>query len=276
MSGEILLIASDVLPAREFLYLPVRSVTEDRLLFEELPAGRYTAKASSHGRPVGQVEADVVAGQRTKATLTLESPSSDLVPLEGLLVLPEERECEDSILHVNLRGRFDNGLDPLDPKITIRRSEMRLEEGSRGRFRWSADHVPAGLYRVFLLCSPPYEAELDTGPFGTREALIEVPTPAHVSLRCVDERTGVEVESEKLSYAALTPRVFREWHLATSPAGSSAIPWEFFVPPGEVLIFTTPNRYEQATRIVKVGPGMNEVVLRLRARIDDPVEPERR
>jgi hypothetical protein len=263
LSAEIQLFRSAVQDAQEFLDVPLGR--SRAFVLEALPAGHYTAQARSYGSLLGMVEVEVTADQRLQATLELGQPSVRFVPFEGTLVLPAEWSTEwgldDFSLDFSLQGRFDNG--GRQGSFRIGRSEMVLEEGSPQRFRWSASALGDTRYRV-RLNHVDYVVELDTGPSGTRDARIELPAPGHVSLRLVDDRSGEEVESEGVSYAPLTPRAFKVWNFVKLTGGSRANPWKFRVPQGDILVLTRPNLYEQAARVVKVGPGRNELVLQLR------------
>ncbi|NOT29995.1 MAG: hypothetical protein HOP15_06050 [Planctomycetes bacterium] len=255
---EILLLEAEP-PHAEVLDVPRGDAKS--FLFEDLRAGRYLAQARHSGLLVGALEVEVAAGKRAKAVLTVGPPPSIDVPFEGVLVVPEELKLDDFMLEFLLQGRFD------DTSLTrgsfeIRRSEMALEKGSRERYRWSAPSARSARYQV-LLFPTPFGTELDTGPAGTRDARIEVPRLCLVSLRCIDEQSEANVSSERVSFAALTPRAFVA-RLPKRLAGGSPPSREFRAPQGRVLIFTTPVLYEPAARIVEVGPGTNEVLLFLR------------
>ena len=89
-----------------------------------------------------------------------------------------------------------------------------------------------------------------------------VPPPCSVSLRCVDERSGAVVESERVSFTTLEP-----WaHDVETLAAGVPPPWEFRAPTAKLLIFTTPNRYGASARVLDLMAGKNEVVLELRER----------
>jgi hypothetical protein len=251
---EILLLAAEP-PHAEVLDL-LRGDTKTFRL-EDLRAGRYRAEARHSGLLAGTLDVEVVAGQRVQAVLEVARPTAADVPLEGVLVLPEEYGTDDFMLEFLLQGRFD-GSSLSKGSFEIRFSAMKPEPGATRGFRWSAPTARPGRYRILL--SPHLVAELDSGPSGTRDARIEVRPPALVSLRCVDARTGADVRSEKLAFHTLSPRA--PCAVAASEGAGGAL--EFRVPAGPLLITTTPAQYEPITRLVELGPGANEIVLALR------------
>ncbi|HEX6882465.1 MAG TPA: hypothetical protein VF530_03730 [Planctomycetota bacterium] len=254
---EILLLAAEP-PRAEVLVLQRDKTRTFRL--EDLRAGRYTAEARSYGLLAGTLEVEVRAGERVQAVLEVAPQAAPLVPFEGVLILPEEYGTDAFMLEFLLQGRFETG-SLTRGSFEIRSTEMTLEAGAPRRFRWSVPAAQPARYRIVLV--PHFATELESGPSGTRDARIEVPPPCRVSLRCLDEQTGTEVASEKVSWAALTPRAFTVWGRASN-AGSNAASLEFWVPQGPLLIFTTPELYEPCARVVEVGPGTNELLLRLR------------
>lgn len=228
----------------------------ESFVLEDLRPGSYVAEARHSGLLIGSVEVALAAGARTKAVLTAGAPPAGSVPFEGVLVVPEAWALEDFILEFLLQGRFDEG-SLTSGGFEIRRSEMTLEPGSRERYRWRAPNasgVHSARYRVSLH-PVPFVTEIDTGPSGTKEALIQVPAPAVVSVRVFDALGGAPVTSEKLFFAALAPRA-----LVTTPQRNSAAP-ELRVPTGMLLLLTRPGQYEPSARLIEVGPGTNEVWL---------------
>ncbi len=270
---EILLLGKE--PPHEEVLDVVRG-TARSFVFEDLRAGRYVAQARSYGVVAGSLEVEVSSGERVKAVLDVLDvipPGPGTVPLEGVLVMPEEwserYETKDFSCDFMLLGRFDDGgvgsgLSEDSLSFSIRRSEMVPEKGSRERFRWSAVVAPAR-YRVSLFPAR-FETELDTGPTGTRDALIEVPPPCRISVRCIDEESGAEVSSEPVSFSALTPRAFGAATFGTVDGGLPQVR-EFDLPQGRGLIFTKSVLYPSVARVVDVAPGRNEVLLPLRKKL---------
>lgn len=245
---EILLLESAP-PHAEMLDL--RRGDAGTFVVEDLPAGRYVAQARDYGMLAGQVEVEVRAGERVKAVLEVTPPSTEAVPFEGVLVLPEAWALDDFMLEFLLQGRFDDG-SLTHGSFEIRRSEMTLEKGSRERYRWSAPNARAARYRISLY-PPVFATELDTGPTGTRDARIEVPPPCVVSLRCVDG-DGAGACDDPITILPLTPRVFG--------IGERQSPrLEYRMPQGRLLIFTTAGAYDAMARVIDAGARRNELLL---------------
>lgn len=250
---EVLLVDAAP-PHAEVLVL--RRGNAKSFVLEDLRAGRYLAQARHYGLLTGSIEVVVAAGARTKAVLEVDSAPSGPVPLEGVLVVPEAWALDDFILEFLLQGRFDDGSMTVG-SFEIRRSEMTPEAGSRERYRWSAPAAPgarAARYRVSLFPTS-FVTELDTGPSGTKEALVTVPPPGVVAGRLLDEATGAAPAGEKVFFSLLTPRAI------PSRSVSNPSAFELRVPQGEVLIFTKASLYEPCARLIDVGPGKNEVLL---------------
>lgn len=250
---EILLLAAEP-PHAEVLVLQ-RGHTKTFQL-EDLRAGRYRAEARRSGLLVGALDVEVVAGERVQAELEVAQPTGADVPLEGVLVLPEEYGLEEFMLEFLLQGRFDDA-SLTRGSFEIRSTEMTREPGSPGRFRWQAPAVAPGRYRIQVFGVSGFVAELDSGSNGTRDALIEVPRPALVSVRCLDADTGAEVTSEPVLITVLGA-------IASQRQGVSPNPPRFQVPCGRIVLFTKPVAYEPAVRVVELGPGTNEILLQLR------------
>ena len=263
--AQIELVSAAQRDGRSYRYVTLGE--RETLVLQDLPAGRYTAQARSQGWPLGSIDVEVLAGERVTAILEVGLPSTRLVPLEGILELPEEwnevGDRDTAGLAFGLTDRRNNGASfSISSSFRILRSEMVSEEGAR-RLHWAAPAVRPGRYRVDLLRFQ-FTTDLDTGPDGTRTALISVPGLDQVAVRCVDEQ-GSEVTSEGIGFASLTPRNFGSWYCA-GYQGRYSNPQRFEVHQGPTLLFTRANLYEQAVRVLDVGPGTNEVVFYLRAR----------
>ncbi len=244
--------------------LVVARGAQPTLVLEDLRPGRYRAEARRSGLLAGAAEIEIAAGQRTQAVLEAATPATEPVPFEGVLVVPATWQLDDFILEFLLQGPFD-GASLTRGSFELRRSEMTLEPGSTERFRWKAPAARAARYRV-ALHPAPFATELDTGPAGTREALITVPPPCLVSVRAFDALAELGAPlawSDKLAFAALTPRATA---LQPTPvlAGASAAPRELRVPQGRVLFLTTSTQHAPTARLVELGPGTNELLLPLR------------
>jgi hypothetical protein len=230
---------------------------------EDLHAGRYTAEARHYGTLAGSVAFEVVAGQRVQAVLEVARPAAASVPFEGLFTVPAEYATQDFLLEFLLQGRFDEGSLTKD-SFEIRRAEMTLEPATPGpgapqRYRWHAAAARPARYRMQLTLTPHFLAEVDTGPSGTQLAQVEVPRPAHVALRCLDEETGAEVQDEKPTVVWLSPSGSRS---APSAGGRGSVEFDFLQ--GRALIFTTGATRPAAARVVELGPGPNEILLPLK------------
>jgi len=161
-----------------------------------LPLGRYTAQAEI--RPdapvlVGSCEFEVRADALVTAALQLEPPpTARLVPLEGELVLPTEWELASFAIRFERLGtRQTYGLDG---------ASLEREAGTRDRYRWALPPVPPGRYTATI--EGVHSCALDTGTTGRLDALIDVPSPCAVSLRCVDVETGADAAPESLTWTA--------------------------------------------------------------------------
>src|SRR5262245_5515563 len=236
------------------LYLDQSLTSERSILLKDLPVGSYTAEARmdrGSSLLLGSVETRVTAGARARAVLSIQpSPSSESVPFEGVLVLPEEWELGKFSLRFSyLLGRGSSE--------DIHDTAIFPDPGTRDRFRWSVPNATPGYYMVQLR-ELGFQALLDVGTAGTRDARIDVPPPCLVHARCVDARDGRTVTTEVVKWACVSVTV-----MVPSTWDPAERCWSFRAPAGPIHVVVDPGRYARTEVELEVGAGMNEVELRL-------------
>jgi hypothetical protein len=240
------------------------SLEGDSVLVEALREGAYRVRAEigAYWAPLvlGEVEADVVFGRRSRVTLALRAPDASVnAPLAGVLVLPEEWQLADFALWLRLTD--EPPLGGWDGHVWIRSHEMEREESTSEVFRWSAGEVQTGRYEV-RLPEVSYHAALEVGPQGCTDARIEIAPPAEVRVRCIDVETGADLEAAWVNWGARTEGS-TSWMTVAAPFDRTLDRWVCRVPVGRVDVFACCEGYERSTQELDVGPGRSELVLEL-------------
>ena len=234
-------------------YLDERLDEASSFRVQDLPPGAYVAEARL-GREssvlLGATRVEIVAGRRAEAVLELAPPpSAARVPLEGTLVLPADWDLARFTLSFEREGT--------GKARRLGDSELTPELGAPDRFRWRFPDVPPGRYRVSLF-ELGFVALVDTGPTGTREALVVVPPPCEVRVRCVDAHDGSVVRAAKVRWS---------WKpLSYGTEGSfdeAQDAWLLRAPRGWTQLQAHDRDHEFATQRVELRPGTNEFTLRM-------------
>jgi hypothetical protein len=146
------------------------------------PAPELTVAAA----PREEAREPSVPAQASLGLAEVSAPAR--VPLAGTLVVPREWELGNFELSFSL---LDTPLAGFEGRFSIGRDAMQSIDEPASVFTWSAGDVQPGRYKASL-DEPGFSVGLVVGPEGPpRTALVEVPPPAEVRVRCVEANTGL-------------------------------------------------------------------------------------
>lgn len=240
--------------------------TASSVVIDGVPAGRSSVRAEigdwwPEPLVLGEVEATVVAGERTSVALRVEPVAAlQLVPLSGELALPAAWKLEGFRLQFEL---LDTPLGGDDGRFAIPRSRMEPVGESGDLLGWRVPDVQPGRY-VVELDELAFSTALDVPPAGLRDARIEIPAPCDVAVRCVDADTGADVKSERVSWTCALPEGVNAWSSKPAEWNPKTERWEFRAPIGSLQLSTEQSSYASPWReTFEAHAGRNEFVLRL-------------
>ena len=209
-------------------------------------------------------EVEISASARAALTLTLEAEAPIArVPLAGTLVVAGGWDIDDLALVVALVGVARGGQQEY---VVLRGAELAPIEGEPGSYAWRVEDVQPGIYRVALL-EPEVGVDVEVGPTGREDVLVELGPPAAVVVRVVDAETGAELRPQHIHWGpgrADTPRGGFDQSLeAVSPDAQGC--YSFTAPIGPIDLTMIGATYEFAQERFQVGEGVNELTFAVRS-----------
>ncbi|MEO6708685.1 MAG: hypothetical protein ABI054_08985 [Planctomycetota bacterium] len=239
--------------------------SKDALKISGLLPGEYRLAAQIGEwwrKPVtlGEVPALIFANETTRVVLAVTAPAlTSRVPLGGTLVLPEEWDLGDFSLEFELLG---TALGGGDGRFEIDGYDMTRDEDKPGVLSWKAPDAQPGRYEVELR-ELGFSVGLDVPPQGLLDARIEVPQPAWVEVRCLDDATGADLEAAEVGWHFAKPKGVSGWSDEDAEWNAELRCFRFRAPIGSVMISADCDKYESNSRSVKVAVGTNNFEFRL-------------
>jgi hypothetical protein len=233
-------------------------------LLESLAAGHHAVSVEIHGLDpasslLGSGEAEVLAGSTAHLAITLrEIPRTDKAPLEGVVVVPKDWRIDEFRLMAFPIGR--SAALPGDEVPPLQSGSMRPVEGQPEAHAFSWPAVPLGSYGLTVL-PPGWVVKVDVGPQGLRNARIELPSPALVSVRVVDLDLGVEAPIQELQWVAVLPEGVSGGYSFGAQKNTTTGRHEFSAPIGEIEIRVADPLYLPVSKRVTVGLGRNDLTI---------------
>jgi hypothetical protein len=233
---------------------------------ESLAAGSHFVSAELTGSTpsipalaFGEVE--IVAGSTAHLVLTLrEIPHVDEAPLEGVVVIPKEwgiAEFRMMAYPLGVTNPMPSGGVP-----TLESKEMRAIESQPEAHVFSWPAVPLGSYELVVI-PPGWSMTVNVGPSGMRNAHIEVPPPALVSVRVVEVGLGTDVEISELGWNSIRPEGFHGGHAYIGYKNSTTGRFEFSAPIGDVELTVADSDYLPFSKRVTVESGRNDITIEI-------------
>ncbi len=236
-----------------------------RITADSLPAGRYRVTVEigdywSTPLCLGEGTVRIESAQRAYLTLPLtDAPRHRTVPLEGQLMVPAEWGFESMTLNVKLLG---NPLPGNRDEIYIRKRDLDPVPGREGLYNWSAGSVQPGRYTL-ILNPPEYGVTVLVGEAGLKDAYIEVPLPARVSVRVIDAFDRTDVALDEISWHPKRPPGVTGGGLESAAKNTQSNRFEFLAPQGEIEIAIWSDKHTSRHRSFTVLPGFNEFEIEL-------------
>lgn len=239
---------------------------QQRISLESIPVGRFTVAAEigmwfENPVQLAKEEIELVAGGRSQVTLALAAqPQSERATLSGVLVVPREWNAKNVLLMADFlgvtgqerdRGRAVNLKDP-------------TTSAGFDTYAWTFESILVGKYEIGAV-EPAYTVAIELPVGGRTDVRIEMPPPADVFVRVVDEKTGVDVEAVTLSWNPARPEGVKGGGMAHAERSATTRLFEFRAPlgPVDISLFARSGEYAHAGRVVRLVAGRNEVKLEL-------------
>jgi hypothetical protein len=247
-------------------YLDQRMRESRRVLLESLEAGRYRVELQLGQwweEPIilASEHADVVAGARRSVTLVAsERPQIRKVPLSGTIRVPTAWNVEQAFGSAELLGTAEDG----SGGFLRFNGTNRRPIGSDEVYDWSIEGgVQPGKYALSLH-DPPFIVVAEVGEEGRTDADIIVPPPGRVSVRVVDDATGVDAAIGEIHWYPAWPPGVSGGSLELVGRNETTKRFEFLAPQTEIVVTVSEPGMEQVGETIHVKAGQNEAVLRLR------------
>jgi hypothetical protein len=185
------------------------------------------------------------------------SSSDASVLLAGTLVVPKEWSLPDFELRLRLLG--SSSAVRIEERLSIGRDEM--QPLGEDLFAWSAGGVQPGRYEA-CISALSFSVGLRVGPEGLSDALVVVPPPAEVRVRCVEASTGLPAVGSTVRWHCRPPGDARGW---TSQPATEVRPGvaSCRTPVGPVNFSTSGGGFGWRSVEFEVMPGSNELVIEL-------------
>jgi hypothetical protein len=224
-----------------------------------LPPGVYclTADLGGEGPRIELARADVelVAGHTTSITLSLAAlpPLVEPAPLAGTLSIPLSWEYTDPVLQARLMVRAGGMSRAEEASFDI--AATRIPE-RLGLYAWDAGRITPGRY-LLELRRPRFTWQIDVPPEGNAKVRLQIPRPAHVSVKLLDAESGAGIDPMYVSWSHV-----RAGELAADGSWMPIMGASFQAPIGRVTITARSQLHEDVSSSVDLTPGQNEVTLR--------------
>ncbi len=185
------------------------------------------------------------------------APASVAVSLGGEVVVPPSWGAKRFLLVIEL-------LDPpLGGREAIRRlssDEMRLDRERAGVWHWRVDNLQAGEYQ---LCVWNYSCSLKlrVPEGGLEDVRLVVPEPCDALVRVVDAASGADARVEHLIWNARRPDGIFGGGALPAEWDQALTRWRLRAPRGEIELHTLGGDFADATKLVELREGTNEIVL---------------
>lgn len=266
--GQLRLWKSSEAESRPFAEVPVRKA--GAVAIDSLQVGKYRVRLEvgdwfDDPLNLGELEVDIVAGERATYELILEPPP-ELVnaPLAGVVVVPSAWELETFRIRAELDGTDATGGEVY---VEVTKQEMTALEQEEDAWAFDFGALPTGEYDL-LVTTGGWNAVVEYGlrvtleASGTRDVRIEVPPPASVILTLTENTTGEPAAISSMHWGALTGGRGHASSLITlSPVADGR--FEFRAPLGEISLGAFGSGYTSLNEKVRVQPGKNEFNFRL-------------
>lgn len=200
-----------------------------------LDPGRYvvTVQFGNFESPtvLGSAPAEIVAGTRTKIEIDLAPTATpDRVTLAGIVRVPKAWKTAQ----LYMWARYLDNAAELSDRDLYGTIDWPTSDGEFDVYSFEMNDVLPGRY-VFGVSPTEYRAAINLGDKGADDVVLEIPPPAHVSLRALDAATGED--------AALDSIVWRQPlddDAAEGGRGARRDPttgrFEFDAPAGEIVV----------------------------------------
>lgn len=203
---------------------------------------------------------DVVAGSRASLTLaTKDAGATSMVPLSGTLVLPTAWDLTTFRIEFDL---LDTARGGWDGTFRIERDAMVTATEPSDTYRWTAPPVQPGRYEVQLR-QLGFHAVITVSDVGRDDAVVIVPPPCDVLIRCLEEGTGIEVTNQMVMWNCVVPEGVHGWSHELARWDGDRNRWRIRAPMGPILVGVFSSEYEHKSERFEAQVGTNELVLSL-------------
>jgi hypothetical protein len=204
---------------------------------------------------VASKTAEVAAGSRTRVELLLEPPpSTPSVRVAGVLRVARAWHAKPASLAVESLDDSGEG-----KRVACAVEEPRREDDT-DVFAFHADAVRPGRC-VLRLDQPIYTFAADVPDGGREDLVLEVPPPAHVSLRVVDASSGEDFRGAEVRWNPRRPDGVNSGSVEDAPCDPATGRYEFDAPVTAIVVQAAHPSIAPAGLVLDVHPGSNECTL---------------
>lgn len=244
------------------------SQIEDQVLedgnesFEMLSEGRYRASLEIAGLLLDPVvlastEFEVRAHALSHVALTAK-PLSPVVKaqMSGTLVIPPEWRSKRPFLGLQIMGPTVVGSYSFLGMQSLEQDLVRTDT-----WNWDAGLLEVGRYEIDLV-DPYFSFVVELGPLGNRDVRLEVPSPADVSVRIVDDRDGTPADIEKVYWHPRWSEQRNATMILPANRDTASGAFTFRASQGPVVVSWRSETFEAGEAEIDATPGRSEHTLR--------------
>jgi hypothetical protein len=234
--------------------LPLSS--ERDAVVESVAAGPCVVSVELPGsRVLGEVDANVVAGGRTRIEIDVEpKPVIQRVRIAGTIRVPKAWRAE----RLDLAIATDAAALPTSDHVHRVACDERRDDAGVDVFAFAAAGIPAGRHSISI-ARPPYAFAVD----DREDLALEVPPPGHVSLRAIDP-TGADAPITGVGFrVAAAGGVFADGSARVARSEASHR-FEIDAPIGAIDVWCDDPRFEGEPARVSVRTEGSDAELRVR------------
>jgi hypothetical protein len=248
---------------------PVVSVSasgRSEIALDGLVPGAYTIAAElgdwyRDPLSLGRVEAQITAGQETRATLTIDpAPRSETAAAGGVVIVPSEWNLERVMVTLKL---LDTPLEGRKDYFTADAKLARTQEDGQQVFEWSLRDLQVGHYELGVF-RPPASLVVELPSGGKTDFRLELAPPADLEVRVVDDITGDDVAVDRLLWNPSRPEGVHGGGLENAELDAATHRFHIRAPEGAIELSVFGNGFAHKIDEVTLVPGHQEHTFRVR------------
>jgi len=210
---------------------------------------------------LGKGAVTVVRGEVAELTVEVEAaPKPEYGMASGLLFVPEAWGGVNTHVTMEFLGTPLAGFD--DHQSMGATSQREADRPGVRAYAWSFDNMLLGSYELSLR-EPPFSITIDVPAGGREDFVFELPPPAELLVRIVDDRTGESIRTDSLNWNPKRPRGVSGGMLESAEYDEELDRYRIRGPEMEIELMLWDWGYAPASATVDLAAGVREHTLRL-------------